>query len=120
MLDAANPWRVEISDDGIRHIRPNGAIEAILWRDVQAVTIETTSAGPYMPDAFWKIVGDHAGCIIPNDVAGVQDLISALFRHCPGLDHEQLVRAMGSCEDANFMLWLSEDWKRRRAEGPAE
>jgi hypothetical protein len=47
--------------------------------------------------------------------AGVQDLISALFRHCPELDHEQLVGAMGSCEDANFMLWMGADWKRRRA-----
>lgn len=108
--------RVEVDDAGLRHIRPDGTVESIAWREVQAVAIETTSDGPLMEDAFWKIVGDRTGCIVPNNASGMQDLISALFRHCPGLDAEQLVRAMGSTANANFVLWMSDDWKRRRAE----
>jgi hypothetical protein len=112
----ANPWRVELDDDGVRHIRADGVIEAILWRDIQAVAIETTSDGPFVDDVFWKIVGDRSGCIISNGASGVRELIGALSRHCLGFDHAKVIEAMGSTEDANFIVWMSEDWKRRRDE----
>ena len=60
-----------------------------------------------------------AGKLDPGESAlesGVRELIGALSRHCLGFDHAKVIEAMGSTEDANFIVWMSEDWKRRRDE----
>src|SRR5262249_46357692 len=123
----ANPSRVEVTDAGVQHIRADGTIEAILWRDIKAVAIETTSGGAFVGDGFWKLGGVRWGCIVAigpgvvgRGAAGWRGRIGALARHCPGFDHAKVIEAMGSTHDANFILWISEDWKRRREERPAD
>ena len=74
------------------------------WDLLARIEIVTTDQGPFQDDVFWFFVNaDGSACSIPGgDVdSSVLDRVSAL----PGVHFEAIIQAMGSCEDARFLVW---------------
>jgi hypothetical protein len=42
---------------------------------------------------------------VPQDLAVKNNLLAILQERLPGLDNQQVIRAMGSAEDAYFTIW---------------
>jgi hypothetical protein len=87
--------------------RWSGGREAVRWEALARVEIVTTDDGPFAEDFFW-ILADRDGlsgvCIGGADAESVQ-LLRVLGDRLPGLDHEAVVLACGSCTPARFVVW---------------
>jgi hypothetical protein len=98
---------VTCNDQMVSCKRPDGTVESVTWADLKAVIMETNDQGPAFPDIFFLLIGESSGCIVPHGATGDGELITGLQR-LPGFDNEQLIAAMGSCNDAHFLCWNSE------------
>ncbi|HEX6239865.1 MAG TPA: hypothetical protein VFZ61_03180 [Polyangiales bacterium] len=81
-----------------------GAPAAIAWDQLVRIEIVTTDQGPFQEDVFWFFVNaDGSACSIPGGEVddGVMGRVSAL----PGVHFDAIIQAMGSCEDARFLVW---------------
>ena len=84
--------------------------EAVAWDDLVWVRIYTTSAGPAVEDVFFALGGaDGKGCLVPHDLAVRSNLLAVLQERLPGIDNDQVIRAMGSSNDAYFTIWTRSD-----------
>lgn len=94
-----------IDDWGVARVA--GAVrEAVAWDDLVWVRIYTTSAGPAVEDVYFALGGANGkGCLVPQDLAVKNNLLAILQERLPGLDSQQVIRAMGSAEDAYFTIW---------------
>ena len=80
--------------------------EAVAWADLVWVRIYTTGAGPSVEDVFFALGGaDGKGCLVPHGLAVRSKLLDALQERLSGVDNEQVIRAMGSANDAYFTIW---------------
>ena len=95
---------VHLTETGVRCERPGGPSEQVTWEDLQRVEIMTTGDGPFRPDVFWMLFGTVGGCAIPQGATG-EPALSRRLGQLPGFDHEAVIRAMGSTEDAHFLCW---------------
>jgi hypothetical protein len=95
---------VTITEQGVSCSRPDGAVESVAWDDLQGVIIETTDTGPFAPDVFWVLVGEHGGCVIPQGATGEKELLNRL-QALDGFDNEVLIQAMMSSENQRFLCW---------------
>lgn len=81
--------------------------------DMTRIEIITNRLGPLDSDVFW-ILHHTAGepLSIPSDSEGAADLFDALAP-LPGIDWEEVIRALASPHDAQFLIWeRSRDLKR--------
>ena len=67
---AEHAYEVSVSDEGVSCQRPDGQRESVRWADLRAVIVETTDRGPFVPDIYWILVGEHGGCVIPQGATG--------------------------------------------------
>ena len=68
--------------------------------------IYTTSAGPAAEDVYFALAGANGkGCLVPHGLAVRAKLLDALQERLPGLDNDQVIRAMGSGDDTYFTIW---------------
>ena len=81
-----------------------GNEEIINWEDLQTVIVETTDGGPYLPDVYWILIGDHGGCMIPQGINGEEALAERL-QALPGFNHSALIDAMSSVSNQRFLCW---------------
>ena len=80
--------------------------EAVAWADLVWVRIYTTSAGPAVDDVFFALGGaDGKGCLVAHDLAVRSNLLAVMQERLPGFDNDQVIRAMGSTNDAYFTIW---------------
>jgi hypothetical protein len=85
---------------------PDGREEQIRWSDVACVAIHTTDAGPFVTDLFWHIEDARGqGPTVPMGAAGEQELLRAMQRRLEGFDNMAVIEAMGSAEEARFVVW---------------
>ena len=96
---------VTFDDTGVRRVTPDGRVEEVLWNDLVEVRIVTTSEGPFAEDVFWLLIGadGNNGVAVPGSAA-TGDLLDRL-QALPGFDHEQMIVAMGSTDEAQFICW---------------
>jgi hypothetical protein len=115
--DAAPPLVVDAA--GVRRLERDGTpIEAIAWADLVAVTVVTTSEGPWTEDAFVLLAGhDGRGVAVPNGLIQGTDLIARLFR-LPRFDGQAFIRAQMSTDDARFDCWSGARGEGSPAGGP--
>ena len=96
---------VTFDDTGVRRVTPDGRLEEVLWDDLVEVRILTTTEGPFAEDVFWLLVGADGinGVAVPGSAA-TDDLLDRL-QALPGFDNEQMILAMGSADEAQFLCW---------------
>lgn len=97
-------WIVTVDDDGVRRSADGGHEESVRWDELVEVRIVTTAGGPIEEDLFWLLVGsDGTGVAVPGSLA-TDDLLDRL-QALPGFDNEQMILAMGSIDEAQFVCW---------------
>lgn len=74
------------------------------WEAVKGVMLQTTDEGPFVEDVFWHICGEHKVLTYPASAIGVDDLMKRLQK-LEGFDSRTLLRAIGCCENEQFVLW---------------
>jgi len=102
---SADNGTLTIDDWGVTRLA--GTVhEAVAWEDLVWVRIYTTSAGPAVEDVYFALGGtDGKGCLVPQELAVKADLLGVLQERLPGLDNQQVIRAMGSTDDAYYTIW---------------
>lgn len=103
--EGAENGTLSIDDWGVTRVA--GAVrESVAWDDLVWVRIYTTSAGPAVEDVYFALGGaDGKGCLVPQELAVKADLLGVLQERLPGLDNQQVIRAMGSTDDAYYTIW---------------
>ena len=96
---------ISVDEVGVRRQRNDGVIEQVTWDELEEVVIKTTAAGPYFEDFFLILHGQNgSGCVVPLEQAGTTGLLERL-QSLPGFDHEKLIQATASVEEARFTCW---------------
>lgn len=96
--------QVEVTDEGVTRTLDDGRVEAVRWDRLAAVSIMTTSEGPFAEDVFFVLVeSPESGCVVPQSLA-TDEFVSRL-QALPGFDHKQMIEAMGSTDDSEFVVW---------------
>ncbi len=96
---------LQITDWGVRRILPGGKSEAIEWRALREIWIVTSDAGPVAEDIYFLLMaGDGTGVAVPNGLAVRNDLLAHLQK-LPEFDNQRAVEAMGSTDNARFLVW---------------
>jgi len=98
---------IETNDEIVSCKNPDGTVESILWPELKAVIIETNDGGPFVPDAFFLLIGEQSGCVIPLGATGEEKLLDKLLS-LPGYNYKEHITAMASTENARFLCWKDE------------
>lgn len=99
---------VTFNGDGISCEGPGERSQRIGWAGLDRVLIQTTDAGPFVPDVFWIFLAkdEHRDpVIIPGEAQGLSDLLSELQSRLTGFDNEVVIAAMGSTDCQVFQVW---------------
>ncbi|MDB5806692.1 MAG: hypothetical protein JWN73_4014 [Betaproteobacteria bacterium] len=95
-----------IDDWGVRRTLGTGKEEALAWAELTEVMILTTADGPFAEDVFFMLRGaGDTGVLVGQELAMQHKLLDALQARLPDLDNEAIIRAMGSTEEARFVVW---------------
>ncbi len=101
---------VTFDDENILCQKPKEKDESITWNKLDAVLIETTDEGPFVPDVFWLLLAKDmsSGCIIPQGATGENELLETMQKRLSGFNNEALIEAMGSTDNRRFLIWERE------------
>ncbi len=94
---------IEITDEGVTRTLADGQVEAVAWDAMTEVRIVTNSRGPFADDLFFVLEAGDARCVVPQSHAS-EELVSRL-QSLPRFDNDQMIEAMGSTTDAEFVCW---------------
>lgn len=97
---------IEIDADGVQRVLADGSLETVRWDGLTEIRIATTSDGPLSEDIFWMLFGPDRskGVALPGSY--VDDDLLRRFQSLPGFDNDQVIAAMSSIEDAQFVVWV--------------
>jgi hypothetical protein len=95
---------VEVTEREVGYLAPDGGAYVSL-DDLVKLEIVTNDRGPAEDDVFWVLSHRNGEPIaIPASAKG-SDLLFDAFAALKGVDFETAVRAMGSTENARFLIW---------------
>lgn len=95
---------VDLDEGRLSYFLPEGGA-AIALPSVIRIEIETTGAGPFEDDLFWRFTSEEGEQLrIPGSAHGADRLFDALAQF-PGADYGRVVAASGSTEQALFLIW---------------
>ena len=102
---------VVFDSEAVRCHRPGDKDESIMWTDLDAVLIETTDEGPFVPDVFWLLLCKDmkSGCVIPQGATGEEQLLDELQKRLPAFDNQAMIAAMTSTENQRFLIWQRQE-----------
>jgi hypothetical protein len=96
---------VEVHEGRVMYLAPGEDGGSADVRELTRVEIVTTAGGPFEPDVFWVLTQPGQPLLtIPTEATGAGELFDALSA-LPGLSWEAVARAMGSTENARFLVW---------------
>jgi hypothetical protein len=92
---------------GVSVERPNAPAQTVSWAAITRVAIRTTDEGPANPDVFWEFYSGATSptVVFPGGATGEQECLKELQSRLKGFDDQQLIRAMGSAQNAYFIVW---------------
>lgn len=105
-LQPESKWVVAIDDDLITICDDAGQVRSIAKSDLAGVAIETNDSGPWGADVWWLLFDgtDALACAFPQGATGEQAAIDH-FLALPSFDHGEMIKAMGSTDNALFPVW---------------
>jgi hypothetical protein len=95
---------VTFDDTSVRRVSPEGGVEEVMWSDLVEVRIVTTADGPLTEDVYWMLEGSDGTGVAVGQSSTADDLVDRL-QALPGFDNEQMILAMGSTDEAEFVCW---------------
>ena len=107
-------WTVRVGGGAIEAVDAAGTTLSLPLDRLSRVAIETNDGGPFVADVWWLLF-DREGalaCGFPQGATGEGGVLDALTA-LPGFDHEAMIAAMGSTDNAMFEVWT-----RARGERP--
>lgn len=98
--------KVEFDSVELRRIMRTGKVERMHWNDLDTIRIISTEEGPFNDDIFWLFTDSAGknGCAVPNYADGFAELLQHI-QTFPNFDNEKVVQAMGSTEEAVWIIW---------------
>jgi hypothetical protein len=96
-------YRLLITPDEVACEHPKRKRESIRWEEVRQIWYVTTSAGPWLPDEWLLLDGEHGGCSFPTEAEGFSGIWDVLEQRFPGFDYGPLIR--GGTHDARHLCW---------------
>jgi hypothetical protein len=85
---------------------PEGRVVTVRWDSLSSVRIRTTDEGPWRPDVFWLLTDlDGVVLISPQGATGEDGFLQELERRLRGFDDREVIKAMGSTDNAVFTMW---------------
>jgi len=96
-------YRLLITSDAVACEHPKRQRESIRWEDVNRMWYVTTSDGPWRPDQWLILEGEHGGCSFPTEAMGFDGIWDELKQRFAGFDYEPLIR--GGTDDAKHLCW---------------
>lgn len=96
---------VEVGDDEIVCLMPDGECEVVSINELQMFEIITNDSGPFAPDVFWVLSTTRGKCVIPHGSSGDSQLLDWAEESLRGFDNEQFIQAMGSTDNNSFLIW---------------
>ncbi len=105
-LQPEGQWVVDVGPERIRVTDAAGGTTALAKADLAAVVIETNDSGPWGADLWWLLfgLGGKLAVTWPQGATGEAAVIDRLMA-MRGFDHQQMIAAMASTENATFILW---------------
>lgn len=92
--------------DGVRVVDPSGRERGAAWNAVERLLVRTTDAGPLLPDVFWEVQPiDEPSVIFPGGATGEADFLRLAQAHLPGFRNDQVIAAMSSTSNREFIVW---------------
>ncbi len=98
---------VVFDDTSVRVRAPDGDEQRMLWEDLASVVILTNDQGPFTVDVHWVLAARDNGLrlVLPMGSVGEQELLREMQRRLPGFDNAAVIEAMGSTDNASFLVW---------------
>jgi hypothetical protein len=96
-------YRLKITNAEIACEHPKRKRESIQWEEVNRIWYVTTSDGPWFPDAWFLLEGEHGGCSFPTETMGFNGIWDELEQGFTGFNYEPLIR--GGTDDAKHLCW---------------
>jgi len=102
---------LEIDDQIIRCLFPDGTVQQIAWDKLRAVVIETNDKGPFEEDVYFLLWSDSKEnfCAIPQCADSTQTLITRL-QSLPDFYNEAVIKAMRCTSNRSFLCWEQSGW----------
>ena len=87
-------------------VAPSGRSRRITWDAITRVCILTLDTGPFASDVFWAFhVRDEEPLVVTHEAHGTPELLTELQRRLPEFNNDQVIAAMQSVENAEFVVW---------------
>lgn len=97
---------VEANATHVVVLDPAGRKRETEWSVIERVVIRTTDGGPLLPDVFWKIEPLEQPLFdFPGGATGESEFLRAAQIHLPRFDDDQVIAAMGSTSNREFVVW---------------
>ena len=90
-------YEVEITNQFIQVIKPNGKIERISWIDIEEIKLQNTTEGPFLPDIWLILMGKNSVCSIPHGNKKYDEIYDIVSEY-EGFNHKNVIKSM-SCTD---------------------
>ncbi|MBX3576784.1 MAG: hypothetical protein KF723_06215 [Rhizobiaceae bacterium] len=105
-MAAGGSWTIAVEGERVTVTDSAGQTAALLLAELTAVAIETKDTGPFAADLWWLMFGPGLALAVafPQDADGANAVVDRLMA-LPGFDHEAMIGAMGSTDNAFFPLW---------------
>lgn len=71
------------------------------------IIIETNDTGPWGTDVWWRILSKDGLLSFPGGANG-ETIILDIFQCFPNFDNKEFIKAMGSVDNAEFIVWKNE------------
>ena len=97
-------WIVTASDIILITIDSKNVSSSILIAELEDILIATNDSGPIGTDLWWILRGNGKVIIVPGGATGEKELLHRLQK-LPGFNNEEVIRAMGSSDNADFLIW---------------
>ncbi len=106
MLQPEAQWQVHRNGRDLIVTPPDEPAQRVAINDVTRVIIATNDSGPWGADVWFIFVDDKARRAVsfPQGATGEQAILDWLLSR-PGFDHDAMIKAMGSTENAEFVCW---------------
>lgn len=99
-------WSVMREGKLVIVVEPDGTRVEADTDELALAHITTNDSGPIGADVWWVLedAGEIILCGWPQGASGESDVIDWLVK-LPGFDHEAMIRAMSSTDNADFVVW---------------